>query len=379
MKKILVAVTGSTPQILTETIYALHMERNWVPDEIHVLTTTHGKYEINKHLFNNGKLQKLYDEYNIGGVEFSEDFIHLIQNSEGQALSDIKNVEDNDYAANMIVHFIHDLCKDPENEIHVSLAGGRKSMGFYIGYALSLFGRAQDSMSHVLVSHPYEFARDFFFPTKDSCEIEAAWWESDVRQVLKVDSKDAEIWLSDIPFVRMGMGYVPIDLSNKDSYRQAVELTQTKIDEYSIVIDLPNKNLICNNFLKVSLAPQQIVFYALLAKAKKEKKYVTAYPDKVSDCYPIENLVNDYLRFYSCTKKHTEDTHSSLMQLLESDTGPDIPNILFKFAPASANIDKKLKKVLGDISSHFEIKSGGDNYGKFYYLGIEPENIKIIE
>ena len=37
-------------------------------------------------------------------------------------------------------------------------------MGFYVGYALSLFGRAQDRLSHVLVPPPYESRKDFFYP-----------------------------------------------------------------------------------------------------------------------------------------------------------------------------------------------------------------------
>ncbi|MFR6358904.1 MAG: CRISPR-associated ring nuclease [Sutterella wadsworthensis] len=39
---ILLAVTGMTPQVITETIYALKTERNIVPDEVHVVTTSSG-------------------------------------------------------------------------------------------------------------------------------------------------------------------------------------------------------------------------------------------------------------------------------------------------------------------------------------------------
>lgn len=39
-------------------------------------------------------------------------------------------------------------------------------MGFYIGYALSLFGRPQDKLSHVLVEEAFEQNREFFYPPK---------------------------------------------------------------------------------------------------------------------------------------------------------------------------------------------------------------------
>lgn len=38
-------------------------------------------------------------------------------------------------------------------------------MGFALGYAMSLFGRPQDCLSHVLVSDPYERVPDFYYPT----------------------------------------------------------------------------------------------------------------------------------------------------------------------------------------------------------------------
>lgn len=372
-KKILVAVTGSTPQILTETVYALYKEKSWVPDEIHVLTTTHGEQQIIEKLFENGIFKALCDEYGLRHIQFSPESIHVIENEQSEKISDIKTVEENDLAANMIVKFIHDLCQEPDNELHVSLAGGRKSMGFYVGYALSLFGRAQDSMSHVLVSHPYEFAREFFFPTKREQEIEAVWWEDGIKKSKRLDSKEAEIWLSDIPFVRMGLGYVPIDFSSIDGYRNAVELTQTKISDYSVVVDLPNKKLIFNEDLEEILPPQQIVFYAIVAKATKAKKRITAH-SQIKSAYSISQMSDDYLSFYKSAKKHTDETKESLMRIIE-----DTPEIIDKFSPASSNIDKKLKKTLGERSTHFEIKSAGENYGKYYYLAIDPDNITIIE
>ena len=48
--------------------------------------------------------------------------------------------------------------------LHVSIAGGRKTMGFYVGYALSLFARDQDRLSHVLVPPSLESRQDFFYP-----------------------------------------------------------------------------------------------------------------------------------------------------------------------------------------------------------------------
>ena len=50
-RKILVAVTGMSPQIVTETLFALVTQQGWLPDEVHVLTTGRGAGKISTALF----------------------------------------------------------------------------------------------------------------------------------------------------------------------------------------------------------------------------------------------------------------------------------------------------------------------------------------
>ncbi|MEF8766961.1 CRISPR-associated ring nuclease [Candidatus Accumulibacter contiguus] len=45
-------------------------------------------------------------------------------------------------------------------------------MGFFLGYALSLYGRPQDKLSHVLVSAPFESSLGFYYPTPSSHVLE---------------------------------------------------------------------------------------------------------------------------------------------------------------------------------------------------------------
>jgi CRISPR-associated protein (TIGR02584 family) len=75
--------------------------------------------------------------------------------------------------------------------LHVSIAGGRKTMGFYAGYALSLYGRAQDRMSHVLVDEKFEKGINFYYPSKN---------ENDFLLIEKIKPsvflKDAQVWLA---------------------------------------------------------------------------------------------------------------------------------------------------------------------------------------
>jgi CRISPR-associated protein, NE0113 family len=77
-----------------------------------------------------------------------------------------------------------------------NLASGRKSMGFYISYALSLFGRRQDRMSHILVEEAFETHPEFFYPPKKLHFL-------NTRPYGMADASKAQVMLAEIPFVRM--------------------------------------------------------------------------------------------------------------------------------------------------------------------------------
>jgi len=347
-KKILVAVTGSTPQILTETIYALNKERHWVPDEVYVLTTTHGEKQIIENLFDRGIFAKLCQDYGLGKIHFDHDSIQVIMDAEGNKISDIKTVEQNDLAANMIVHFIHNLCQDPNSEVHVSLAGGRKSMGFYIGYALSLFGRAQDSMSHILVDEKYEFSRDFFYPSKESKEEQQA------------------VWLADIPFVRMGVGYSPLKLTDDQSYQQAVTLTQTAVSDFKIILNITESTLDCSGFATLKLQPNELSIYQLFIELTQK-----------GEVFSIDNLLEG-----SCDWQEFSDDYLALQKKYGRDndefTEMSQKKILQKVRECASKLKKQLEENnLGPYVDNFGILSM--QKGKYYQLTIKPENITIIE
>src|SRR5690554_6031859 len=134
-RRVLLAVSGMSPQIITETLYALIRERRWVPDEIRLITTEQGKQNAVLQLLDGPRhFQQLLDDYQISRpVDFSIENITLIRDENGQVLPDLRTPQDNEAAANVIAATIRELTRDPETELHVSLAGGRKTMGFYAG------------------------------------------------------------------------------------------------------------------------------------------------------------------------------------------------------------------------------------------------------
>lgn len=179
LKNILFLVSGMTPQIITETVWALSCDsenkNQWIPDEIHVLSTRSGLNQIKKRLFNDGIFSQLQADYpKLKKIKFSMDQLYVIQDDQGVELEDLKTPLDNEFAANAICEKIREFTSDNQVNLHVSIAGGRKTMGFYAGYALSLFGRAQDRISHVLGDETventlkYGMERTFFDERKTS-------------------------------------------------------------------------------------------------------------------------------------------------------------------------------------------------------------------
>lgn len=168
-RRLLLAVTGLSPQVVTETLYALACNRQppFVPTEIHLITTAEGRQRAELALLSEdpGWFHRLCKDYALPPIAFDASNIHTVEDDRGRPLDDIRSPEDNERLADRVTDLVRQLTADEQAALHVSIAGGRKTMGFYLGYALSLFGRPQDRLSHVLVSEPFESSWEFFYPT----------------------------------------------------------------------------------------------------------------------------------------------------------------------------------------------------------------------
>ena len=104
--EILIFVTGSTPQIVTETIYCLATHNPPVyPEKIYFITTSHGKEIIQDRLLKNGILKRLFDDYHIPPVSITDESFIIPTDESGSALYDIRDNKDNELMANLISNF----------------------------------------------------------------------------------------------------------------------------------------------------------------------------------------------------------------------------------------------------------------------------------
>jgi CRISPR-associated protein (TIGR02584 family) len=259
-RKILLCATGLSPQIVTETVYALATgDTPWLPDEIHLVTTAEGARRAHLTLLSDapGWFARLRTEYALPPMRFDADTIHIATNAAGSPLDDIRSGDDNEAAADFIAECIRALTADPDVELHVSLAGGRKTMGFYAGYALSLYGRAQDRLSHVLVSAPFETHREFYYPTRASQTL----YLTDNRPI---DSRDAAVTLAEIPFVRLRDGLPEALLAGRARFSETVAEAQRAIAAPTLALHPAQREIVADG-QRLKLEPNVFTYYWLLA------------------------------------------------------------------------------------------------------------------
>ncbi len=287
---ILFLVTGMTPQIITETLWALACDpakqEKWVPNEIQVLSTTTGLKKIKDNLLgDNGIFKKMCEEYNLPEIKFDESSLNAIVDKEGNKLDDLKTPEENELAADMICQKVREFTQDDNVSLHVSIAGGRKTMGFYAGYALSLYGRIQDQLSHVLVSEKYETLQGFYYPAlkkgqniikKTHKKMEQG---RDVYEEELLDAFDAKVWLANIPFVRLREFINPKNTVVNKSFSTVIEMVNASLQPFSVTLDVNDRKVIIGD-KECKLSPKEFSLYLLVAELKREGK--TLY-------YPAQN------------------------------------------------------------------------------------------
>jgi CRISPR-associated protein (TIGR02584 family) len=196
MRDVLVAVCGLTPQVVTETLWALHHHTPPIhPAEIWILTTRAGQNACRHKLFGpTGALAAYLREYGKtpGSLRYGPRQLIVLKGADGTSLDDVRSDADNLAVADQIAEFIRQQAERPDIRLHCSVAGGRKTMGVLLASALQLFGREDDRLYHVLVPPEIERQADFFYPTRPS-----------QRSSRTAAAGAAPIELADVPFVRL--------------------------------------------------------------------------------------------------------------------------------------------------------------------------------
>ncbi len=273
-RHILLCVAGLTPQIITETLYALTQQRGERVDEIRVITTLSGRDRITSALLDpqHGQFYAFCRDYHIdpASITFDETMLTLLRAPDGRTFDDIRTVDDNSDAVNQICEIVRELTHDPGTRLHASAAGGRKTMSIYLTAAMQLFGRLQDRLSHVLVHEYFEMHSGFFYIPPTPCELELTDRQGQVR---RLSTEQATIHLADIPFIRLRGVISDWMRHSGSSYSAMVQRAQEDLDlleeTHILRIDVRKKTVaVANRWVK--LRERELFVYALMAYLRQQ-------------------------------------------------------------------------------------------------------------
>jgi CRISPR-associated protein (TIGR02584 family) len=275
-----------SPAILTETVWALAYPAKGIepliPDRVIAVTTLPGKGRIEEELFvpspeyeNRGVWQALRRSVLGKGFEVDPrlnlDSVQVIARRDptlGRSfpLEDIRTPADNDVAADFILEELRKLTENADTRVVASLAGGRKTMGALLYAALTLLGRPQDRLTHVLVSEPFEdpgLRPRFFFPAEPEMLHEHPRTGGAHRGTA------ARLWLADVPFVRLRELF-PRQLGRyPGSFGALVKTCSEQIEEIggppAVGVE-PEACTIIVNGVRLVLAPREFALFSFLAE-----------------------------------------------------------------------------------------------------------------
>ncbi len=321
MKTVLVAVSGMSPAIITETVWALACESPpVVPDEVVVITTLKGETYIheqllkpltewkNKHvweilrkdIFASSGLPK-----SCGKLQLSIRVIEVPNETSGVKTKahDLRTKADNAEAADFILKVIGPFVDAADQHVIASIAGGRKTMGALLYAAMSLVARETDRVTHVLVRDPFDMTRGFYYPSQPARILQA--YDATTKKDYPVNARDAVIDLADIPFVPLRNGFMELNEKNRsfgglvDRYthelkrsldkrpKVALDVESAKIRIQGVAISLTGRELLVVTFLFLRAKEHKALFQNNKAASVPYLKFVAEWREK----YPNHNAV----------------------------------------------------------------------------------------
>lgn len=169
-RTVLIAVTGLSPAVLTETIWALakHATRPVIPDIVVVLTTVTGEKQIRGQLFGDDELWMTLRRQVLGRhhgdderLDFSDTPERLKVFTRRRAgkrvrLDRMDTLEETEAVGDCLVEEIWHWVGRPDTRVLASISGGFKTMSALMYAAMSVLGGAGDRIVHVLVEDPYD-------------------------------------------------------------------------------------------------------------------------------------------------------------------------------------------------------------------------------
>ena len=345
-KHVLISVVGLSPQVITETLYCYWcLASPPVPiTEVFALTTLRGKQALEETLLgDDGKLKSLCNDYNLPPIHFELANVHLLKGADGQPLEDISSVVDNEALADQLFAFVRNLATLTDICLHASIAGGRKTMGLYIGLAMQFYGRPGDTLSHVLVNPELE-NREFFYPPPNGADVIL----SDGRAI---PADEIRLELAEIPLLLVGEKIPFLKEHTNAGYTELIEIAQREYNALQAI-----SPVVVNTFARcleigevtINLTPLELALYLFFARQHLEGEDDERYFISRSDIRKglLMNTLKEII-----SQIPARDFRLEGLKGWENDP-------IARFSQTRSNINKKIKDALDESeSTHYQIQS----------------------
>ena len=228
---VLIAGMGTSPAVLTETVWALaHQKPAIIPDEIVVLVTMSGKEKLCRELLVGekptwGEMLSALKKEKIavdGKLLFGDTSIRVIPDEHGNGTWDLRSGEDNLRAADFMLRQIRQYTEASDTVVLASIAGGRKTMSALLFSCMSLLGREDDKVFHILLPTEFEGGVEppMYYPKKG-----VTYTNKLTGKKYRGDKFHSELF--EVPFVRMRGWYQEKFKSIPPTYRTLISKVQT--------------------------------------------------------------------------------------------------------------------------------------------------------
>lgn len=359
-RRVLLVLSGLNPQVVTETVFALAVNRlpPFVPDAVHLVSTEAGAALARQALTGPGnQLAALCADHGLPDITLPEGHIHVVADRQGRPLADIRTPSDNEVAADFITELVRQFTSEADSVLHVSMAGGRKTQGFYMGYALSLFGRPHDELSHVLVAAPFEGLQAFYYPPPHPKVVR-------LPNGQEVDLSSAEVSLASIPFVRLRHGLSDSLLAGRASYKETVDSARQLLEPPRLVLDLLGQRVLAGRSV-VHLNERELALLSVFARRVLGHLPPVAAPGKYVDDDEWATWLDDEQQL--CKPRDERRPYASKPPKL-TITGEN-------WSVIKTRLHKSLKAVLGPAAEPYLIRQVAARPAKLFGLALPPGSV----
>lgn len=373
MRKVLLAVCGLTPQVITETLYALHQQGR-LPDAVRVITTREGREACLSRLLSesDGHFYRFLADYGIepGRIDFAPRHIQAVTTAKGRQLDDITDEEENEFFLRACMESAFELTTDTECTVYFSIAGGRKTMGSCLSAAAQCYGRPGDRLFHVLVTPEFESSREFFYPPMPPQEIELRDRQG---QPYRKNTRYAAVTLVPVPFVSIRDRLTPAHLKQPET-PAALMASLVREEKPRLTVDLVAGKVLWKG-IECDLQPSHLALYGFFARHKKGARCESRECRGCTACFLTLPEVMERQTAIADLYRQTAPMREAEAMSGTGILGLDAEN----FRSYRAKIRKTLERAFGPADAdELEITTIDKRPSTRYGLKLERERVRVV-